>query len=244
MKKKNIIGIAILLILAGSIYFYFFSKPTTFLAEEELIIAVNNYYHDGPERIKIQDVIFIGDTHVFVPFTSNGRYGTSYWVWKKRSWNLGEISTMQTPMLWKVDPKDPSTYVFVWNINPDNEMVQFDFYLENPRNYRVSDGVHQYTPRVQLEHREKFAEEGYSYGVITLPSDWVTFLDSYNKVENSKQQASTMFSFFPQSNVNFAWRPLDENGELSFPTFVSGTGSGSGQIHLQYLSNIKDYDLE
>ncbi|RXI96595.1 hypothetical protein DS745_23115 [Anaerobacillus alkaliphilus] len=244
MKKKKIIGIAIFLVLAGSLYFYFFSKPIVFISEEELIKAVNNYYHDGPERIEIQDVIFLGDTHVFVPFTSNGRYGTSYWVWKKRSWKLGEISTIQTPMIWKVDPKDPSTYVFVWNINPDNDMTQLDFYLENRRNYRVSNEVHRYTPRVQLDYRVKFAEDGYSYGVKNLPSDWITFLNSYNEVENSKQQESSMFSFFPQNSVNFAWRPLDENGELSFPTFVSGTGSGSGQIHLYYLSNIHDYDLE
>ncbi|MCT8137605.1 hypothetical protein H1D32_07495 [Anaerobacillus sp. CMMVII] len=245
MKQKKIwipTSIAILLVVMGSSYFYFFSKPTEFLPENVLIERINSFYPS--HEIEVQDVVFLGDTHVFVPFISNGRHGSSFWIWKNRSWELGEINTIQQPYVWKLDPKDPSKYFVVWNIAVDNDMKEFDIYLVNKRGYRVSYDVHHYSPRVQLSFTVDYETVENSYGVTTLPNDWMTFLDSFLKVENSKQPDPSIFSFFQPSSVYFAWMPYDENREVSFPNSPNGTGHGFGEHHLQYLSTIPDYELE
>ncbi|MDT8860229.1 hypothetical protein N0O92_08280 [Alkalihalobacillus sp. MEB130] len=249
MKQNKIwilATIAIILVLVVSLYFYFHSKPSEFINESELIKVINTQYYDADvlDSVEIQEVVFLGETHVFVPFVSNDNYGTSYWVWRNRSWELGGINTIQQPYVWKVEPEDPSTYVVVWNIDPEQEMKEFDIYLLNRRGYSVSNDVHHYTPRVQLNVTVSFETKENSYGVMSLPDEWKTFLDSYVKVEQSKQPDSFMFDFIHPSNVYFAWMPYDERGELSIPVSPNGAGRGYGEIHLENLSTIPEYELE
>lgn len=245
MKQKKlrvpIIIIAIFFIAAGSIYYF---QPREFLTEDVLKERINNHYYsvDSPE---IQDIVFVGKKHVFVPFISNGQHGTSYWVWRGGKWDLGAISTIQSPRVWKLDPNDPSSYVILWNMDPDDEMITFDLILYNERYYTVSDNVHHYTPRVQLHQTVKVDSEANSYGVMPLPENWLAFLDAYLKVENAKQPSSSfMFDFFPQKHATFAWIPYDVNGEVSFPGPDNASGSGYGNIHLEYMFSIHEHDLE
>ncbi|MCD8510047.1 MAG: hypothetical protein LRY73_09385 [Bacillus sp. (in: Bacteria)] len=237
------ISIAIVLIGAASFY-VFYIKPSEFLSEEALIEVITSHNY-GAKSIEIQDVIYVGEKHVFVPFKTHSRYGTSYWVWRGGSWDLGAISNIQSPRVWKVNPQDPSSYVIVWNMDPNDDMTDFELVLSNRRNYWVSDNVHHYTPRVQLHHTVAFQSEASSYGVMSLPEDWLIFLDDYLKVENAKQPSSSfIFDFFPQSSVSFAWMPYDKNGEVTFPGPDNGSGSGYGNIHLEYMSTIPEHELE
>ncbi|OEF96114.1 hypothetical protein [Desulfuribacillus alkaliarsenatis] len=240
-KSRFLAIIVIFLVSAGYLYFYFFSKPTEFLKEDDLIETINRYNYN-PDAIEIQDIIFLGDTHVFVPFIHEHGYGTSYWFWKNRKWELAGVSTIQQPTLWKVNPKDPSTYVVLWNINPDNLMTTFDIYLLNRRGYIVSNYVHRYTPGVQLHFSVPFEKDVKSYGVQSLPKEWIAFLDSFLKVEKSKYP-TTLFSF-QHSRINYRWIPYDDNGEVSFPTFNQGTGHSTGNINLLYISRLLEHELE
>lgn len=245
MRQKTILiptFIAFLIVISGSIYFYYFSKPSDFLSGDELTEKINSYYRS--QQIEIQDVIILEDKHAYVPFISDGIYGSSFWTWKKRSWELVEINTIPHPKVWKIDPNDPSTYVVVWNFDTDSDTTEFDFYLVNRRGYWISNNVHQYTPRVQLKVTVPFADAETSYGVKHLPDDWITFLESYLQVENSKRPQSSFFSFFEPSRFNFSWMPYDQNGDISFPNAPNGTGFGFGNINLHHVSNIPDYELE
>ncbi|MFC0560850.1 hypothetical protein [Halalkalibacter alkalisediminis] len=244
MRQKKIwIPAGILLVTIGIFYYFFHSEPPEFLTTDALVETINSYQY-GTDSIEIQDMVFLGETHVFVPFVSNKEYGTSYWVWRNRSWELGGITTIQDPYVWKVDPGDPSTYVVVWNMNRDSDMKEFDIYLLNQRGYSVSHDVHHYTPRVQLDFTVPFETEEHSYGVKPLPDEWVTFLQSFVKVEQSPQPDSFFNDFFQPSSVNFGWMPYDENGEVSFPSSPNGSGHQYGEIHLEHLSSIPEYELE
>lgn len=244
MTRKKcwiLVGIAIFLFAISISYYFFLSKPIEFLTEDELIESVSNHYFLS-DPIEIQDVIFFDEAHVFVPFTSMGHYGTSYWIWRNGRWKLEAISTIQNPDIWMLDPDDPSTYYIVWNMDRNTEMTAFDIYLLNDRGYWVSNDVHQYAPRVQSKFTVPFDTKDVSYGVKQLPEDWITYLDSFLKVENSKKPQIMFFDFFEPSGAYFGWVPYDANGEVSFSS-VYGSES-TGRIHLHYLSIAPMHEME
>ncbi|MBU9723003.1 MULTISPECIES: hypothetical protein [Bacillaceae] len=242
-RKKTLILIFITVLLGiGIIYYYFLSGPDEFLTEESLKEVFRNF--SGGFDVEIQHIEFLSDKHVFVPFKSNDQYGTSHWVWRNRSWDLGDISTIQQPSIWKVDPKDPSTYKVLWNIDEDTTVTDFDVYLVNQRGYRVSNNVHQYTPKIQLHFNVDFESEENSYGMKNIPAEWVPIIENYMDVEDVRQPDASIFDFFHHSGLSFGWIPYDENREIKFPDSPNGHGSGYGEIHLYHMPIIPEHDLE
>lgn len=239
-RKVFILAAVLLLLFIGAIYYYFFSKPSDFLGEAQLKEVVQDYF-PGVE-IKIQDVIFVDDTHVFVPFISDDRYGSSFWFWKNRKWELGNINTIQNPYVWKIDPNDTSSYKIFWNFYPKTEMRQFDIFLLKRRSYYVSNDVHQYIPRVHLKETIPFNNLEASYGVKSLPANWAKFLSSYLAVEKSKQPTTVFFDFIQPQSYYFGWNPLNAQGEVSYPHRYDGSGTGYGDIHLEFMPGISEYD--
>ncbi|MFA9555741.1 hypothetical protein ACERII_00335 [Evansella sp. AB-rgal1] len=244
MKKKRLLIVlcAAVLVFSGGIYFYFFSKPNEFLSDDVVLETINSYFPNA----EIQETIIIEDTHVYVPFLTNDRPGSSYWIWKNRNWELGAIDVMQTPRIWKINPKDPTTFVVVWNIESGDEVDEFAVYLTNQRSYNVIYNVHRYTPKVQFETRVPLNGADQTYGMFTLPDEWIVFLENYLEVEGENQSDSIFFdNFHHHSNVQFGWIPYDKSGNVHFPSSENGrTGHGFGNIHLDFLMSISEYEIE
>ncbi|MBU9712727.1 hypothetical protein [Evansella tamaricis] len=240
--------LTIILIGIGAIYYYYYSGPDEFLSEGALLDEIRDYYYEADSSTEIQDIIFIDESHVFVPFRINNIYGTSYWYWEKRKWNLRRIDTIQTPTIWRVDPEDPSTFVFLWNMSPDTDLHEGEFFMINPRNYFVSNNVHTYTPHVQLSMTIPFtgtSNSEKSFGVVSIPEDWKVFLQEYYEVEHAKIPNDSFFdSFFPHSSVYFGWKPFDKEGNIYYPQIPNGSGYGFGDSSVDYLRNINEYDIE
>ncbi|OEH86587.1 hypothetical protein BHU72_10015 [Desulfuribacillus stibiiarsenatis] len=244
MKQNKIwiqTSIAAFLIITVGVYYYYFSGPTDFLNDDQAIEALNRYYFN-PKAMEIQDVVFLDEKHVLVPFITENGYATSCWTWKNRSWRIEGIDTSQLPFLWKTNPKAPSSYALIWNISPDNDIATIDFYLIGRRGYYVSDSVHRYTPRIQLHTTVLYEKEEKSYAVVPIPNEWIAFLDSYEKVEKSKQPRRHFYNFMQPYSLEYAWIPYNESGEVTFPKFAQGMASGGANI--VHLSNLNVQDLE
>lgn len=69
MKKWLIGGLFILLL--GGFGFYYFSPPKAFYTQEQLLTVLKNYPDKQYRAEKIDDIIFLNDRHVFVPYTNH-----------------------------------------------------------------------------------------------------------------------------------------------------------------------------
>ena len=44
-------------------------------------------------------------------------------------------------MVWKIDRNDPSSFQFVWNIHPEDQLSSIHFYLIRDRGYHITEGI-------------------------------------------------------------------------------------------------------
>lgn len=144
MNKKKVILLSFPLILVLSIFltWFYFGEPKEFPNEQTIVSKMNAIFPESKPK-EILDQLFLDKKHVYVPFiTEEGNYGSSYWVWKNRSWQVATISNRGEPHLWKINKKDSSAHYLVWNMDPNDTVKEIDFYLIKDRNYLISDGVH------------------------------------------------------------------------------------------------------
>lgn len=150
----------------------------------------------------------LDDEHAYIPFISKQNvYGASYWKWERRKWRPIRISTSGDPIVWKVEPDDPSTYHIVWNMNPKQPLSYASFYLTRDRNYHISGEKHRYWPQIQLKNDVNIAET--SYGSMKLPMAWSSFL---TQMKNTVSEPNE-FNIFHRMGVQFAWIPYNEEGD-------------------------------
>lgn len=236
MTKKKIGSLGFFIILLSIIgYWFYFSRPAPFPPNQQLIDEMNRIFPKATASI-IQDTIPIDERHVFVPFISKKNdYGLSYWVWKHRKWQVASIDTKGEPMLWKLNGNDPSSFYFVWNIDPKDQLSSIHFYLIRNRGYRIAEGIQRYYPRVQMEKRVPIQEK--SYGTMQLSDEWVTLMNAYSKVESAKQ--------FPEQNIFLGWTSYDQTNDETFPwSSVNGTMYVNSKIDLDYLMTVGKRDIE
>ncbi|MFJ7936562.1 hypothetical protein [Sporosarcina sp. NPDC096371] len=246
-KKRKLFAAGLLAVLLASavLTWFYFSKPTSFPANDQLVETINNTMPQA-EADMIQDSIYVDAQHVFVPFISKkGDYGVSYWVWQKakQKWKVGSISTSGEPLLWRIDKKDPSTYYFVWNIHPDDQLDAVQFYLVRDRGYHISDGKENYFSKVQMEKKESLQEK--SYGVLNFPDEWVSFINPLMRVESAKQPNIFFTSFYPEHALLFSWISYDRMGQEKYP---ERTGNGSshtdGGVDIDYVNFFSESAIE
>ncbi|WP_289137962.1 hypothetical protein [uncultured Brevibacillus sp.] len=236
MMKKKLWSLGIFIILLSIIvYWFYFSKPTSFPTNEQLVAEMNRVFPEATASI-IQDTIPIDERHVLAPFISKGDdYGLSYWVWKNHKWKVASIDTKGKPMLWKLNKSDPSSFYFVWNIDPKDQISSIHFYLIRDRGYQITRGIQHYNPKVQMGKRVSLQEK--SYGLMQLSGTWVTFMNAYNKVESAKQ--------YPERNMFFGWIPYDQKDMGIFPeNSVNGASYSNGEIGLEYLMIVDKGQIE
>lgn len=234
LKKRRslVVGLLAVLLLSAFLCWFYFSKPSAFPTDDQLIQEINDTFPRIAVDI-IQDWVFVDERHVFVPFiTEKDDYGVSYWVWKQRKWRAESISGVGQPYIWKINKKDPSTYHFVWNMHPDNQLDSVDFYLLRDRGYRGTGEVWNYYPRIQME--EKILLQEKSYGVLQFPDEWVSFMTPFMRVESAKQPSVFFNDFYPEHHLLFGWVSYDRMGKSTYPE--KGLNGG---LYSNYSRNIE-----
>ncbi|MCJ8008695.1 hypothetical protein ACFFF5_08770 [Lederbergia wuyishanensis] len=248
MDKKKLlmfVGIGIIFMLSSALtYWFYFSKPVSFPNKEQLVEEINKIFPEAAATV-IQDTIPVDERHVLVPFISNeSHYGLSYWVWKKHKWRVAFIDASGEPRLWKVDRNNPSSYHFVWNIHPEDHLSAIDFYMLKDRGYLVTEGKEFYYPKVQMEESVSLREK--PYGALQLPEEWVSFMNTFIKVESAKQPNLFFNDIFTEQYVHFGWISYDQTNKESFPerSFSGGGSYSNDNVNLDFLMILEKEQLE
>lgn len=247
MKKPKLtifIGLIIATLLSlVCAYWFFFSKPTTFLTDEQLLEELNSTFK-GVDAKTIQDKIFIDDHHVVVPFVSTeNEYSLSYWEWKMRKWQVATIENSGELRLWKIDQNDPSSYQFVWNIHPEDQLSTISIYLIRERGFIISDEEERYFPKVQMVKTIDLAEQ--PYGVMQLPEDWVAFMEESNKIESPNTSGFLFNNFQTRYSMYFGWIGADQSGNVAYPEHsFNGQSYSTSNINLEYVMILNEQEIE
>lgn len=238
MNKKLALIVFSILILFAAVYLLYYSKPAELPAKDELLQKINStLLHIG--ATKVQDTIYVDDTHVFVPFiTKKNEYGKSFWTWNKYKWEVTSIQSGGQPSIWKIDKNDPSSYQVVWNIHPDDKLDSMNLYLMRERNYHITGDIHVYQPSVQMVQKVNITNR--LFGLMDLPKDWENFLDSILRVELDKPFINT---FELEQAIYFGWNNGKKYDENTYPK-LSQNASGIQNDDLSYVRYMDDNDLE
>ncbi|WP_019412944.1 hypothetical protein [Paenisporosarcina sp. TG20] len=245
MTKKKlwlVVSVGMLILSALLIYWFYFSKPDSFPENGRLVQDINSLYPEA-EAAVIQDTIMTDEYHAFVRFiTEQGNYGMSFWSWEKHKWNVSTIDTSGGPSIWKVNEMDPSTYHLVWNGLPENQIQSMNFYFLIKRNFRISDGIEEYTPGVQMKKELNRLE--ISRGIFKIPEEWVSVLNSYSELEAAKQP-SMFDTMFPVSSSFFAWNAYDDKDNISYVGLQAGGSSfHNGQENIEFVRFLNEMEIE
>jgi hypothetical protein len=246
MTKKRLwtfVGIGVLILLSLIIYWFYFSKPDAFPTNEQLVEEINSFFPETAANV-IQDTISVDGRHVLVPFISKSEdYGLSYWVWQKQKWRVASIDTKGQPGIWKINKKDPKSFYLVWNMDPKDQLSSIHFYFIRDRGYGVTDGIENYDPRVQLDKKISLREK--TYGMLQLPGEWTTFMNSFIKVESAKQPDLFFNNFFPEQYMFFGWIPYDQSDKETFPGYsVNGNGFSDGNVDVEHVMILNEVEIE
>lgn len=245
MKKKWLFLLGVLvgiIIFTVSVIWFDFSKPTAFPSHDQLIAEMNEFFPEAAASV-IQDTIYLDERHVYVPFISKeDQYSSSYWIWKRKGWEVVYIHSSDQPRIWKIDKKDPSTYHLVWNFYPEEKLKSIRFYLIRNRGYSVIDGIEAYNPRVQMQ-REISLEDS-SYGALQLPKDWVTFINSLMQMEKAKHP--DLLSYFDlEQYMYFGWMTYDANEQQEYPDRgLNNRGFSRGPADIDFVMILNEAQLE
>lgn len=244
-NKKNIwlypIIFLVLFIAGGYLYLYYFSPPKPFYTNDELIIELN-MLSDHSTIKEVQDIIFLDEQRVFVPFlTTEEGYGSSYWTWGGNKWNAIAHYNNSTPFIWS-NKKGQDSY-FVWNLDPRDNIRSIDFYMIRDRYYQImTEGdkrLEIYDPRVQFTHTVT-AEK--SYGVKGVPEEWETVSNLFGESEKTD---NTFFSSPTNRNIIFGWMPYDENGEKADVRYsIKSVGFHYSYDGLNFVMYVDESELE
>ncbi|MDR6120663.1 hypothetical protein QFZ87_000260 [Bacillus sp. SLBN-46] len=244
MNRKVIIFFLLAVAIVASsilVYWYYFSKPTAFPKSDQLVEKIQRVFPEASPNV-IQDTITIDERHRFVPFISKeGKYGVSYWQWEQHKWNVVSIDTTGDIHVWKIDNNDPSTFYFLWNFHPDDQVNQLKFYIIRDRGYHGSNRELWYEPRIQME---KIVEQKNSYGLLRMPADWASFMNSQ---AGTTVQPPGLFSngITPNAGIYFGYIPYDKSGqEARTMNSVNGSGYQNGNINREFVRQLSEPEIE
>lgn len=237
MKRRMVLSLIGLAALLFVIYYFFLAKPTEF--------AKTDTYKRYSEVTEILDVIEIDENHVFVPVvTEENKYGMSLWVWKNHKWQMEFESSTGSPSVLKLTNSDPSSYKVFWNIHPGDQVSYGEFYLLRKRNYQISEGVHNYYPRLQMKTILDF--ERTPFGETDLPKEWQDVMEASIKLEEAKQPDPIFTNMFPvMQDVYFGWIPYNNEHvrQHASATNVGGASWGGG-VDIQHVVDMPEEELE
>jgi len=245
MNKKVVLLIALILtgvaILATVVYL---QTPKAFLTEEEIMekLYVDNTFVRVEE---IQEIVPLDEKSMFVPFITNeGKYGSSFWMWRYGEWEQISLYTSFGPVSWTSE--DGTKTYLTWNIHPDDKVDYFKFYLISDRYFQVSyangpNRIETYLPKIQMDH--KVPIDSKTYGAIPIPEEWEGIIDSFIVVNNQKGLFTNHHNLQP---TRFARQAFDDkNKEVNLKKTIGGGGGGSSSgNYIQHIGQVNDMDLE
>lgn len=245
MTKKKlwlVVGVSVLLLSVVFVYWFYLSKPTAFPGNDRLVQDINSLFPEAEVDV-IQDTIMLDEHHAYVPFiTEKGNYGMSFWVWAKHKWNVSSIDTSGGPSIWRINEMDTSSYHFVWNSDPESQIQTLNFYLQIKRNFLISNGIEEYTPGVQMKKELNRLE--ISRGIVKIPKEWVSVLNSYSELASAKQP-SMFDTMFPDSPLFFAWNAYDDKGKVTFDGIQSnGSSFSGGDEQIEFVRFLDELEME
>lgn len=222
MKNKyvQIIFIAIFsCFIFGLFYTLFPSEPKKFITDQQIKNEVKKEFPKATVK-EVQDIVYIDESHVFVPFiTTSETYGMSFWKWKHKKWHVSRIDSRGAHLLvWKIDPKDPASYVIVWNMNPTDQLGQLKVRMTQKRNAGVENYKDFYYPKIQME--KKFSLTSKTYGIFRYPSEWTEMYKLNKNINNVEEAAFIDTGFFESSgSLNLTWTVYNKIGKEVLPEY-------------------------
>lgn len=248
MKKKSIwllVALGVISLTTCLIYWFFFWPPKPFPSNEQIAKEINRTYKEAGAKV-ILDPLIVDQHHIAVPYISSSEdYGLSYWGWRNHKWQVLTIDTKGEPKVWKVNGNDPSSFVIVWNIDPEDQLQAIQFYLIRNRFHGMTAEGEYYAPRVQMKKEISLSEK--SYGVLHLPKDWAVVLHSLLKEDQERLGQSSLFfnDFFPLQSAYFGWIAYDQSGNEAFPEqSVNGSTYAVGDVYQEYVMILNKVELE
>lgn len=243
-KRLFIFPLLAVVIVASSIlaYWYYFSKPTEFPKSDQLLGKIHRVFPEASPKV-IQDSIAIDERHRFVPFISKeGKYGVSYWQWEYHKWKVVSIETTGEVHVWKIDNNDPSTFYFLWNFHPDDQVNQLKFYMIRDRGYHGANRQLWYEPRIQME---KKVEQKKSYGVLKMPAEWASSMSSFSQAGPMEQTGLFSNGILFNAGMYFGYIPYEQSGKVA-RTMNSANGSGfqNGNFNQEYVRQLSEPEIE
>ncbi|AJD89732.1 hypothetical protein JMA_04150 [Jeotgalibacillus malaysiensis] len=239
MSRKQIGFIGLFIIVVIGIVVYLIERmhvPAAFLAEEKILAALSK----DSEDTELQDKIQIDEETYFVPYVSEGnRYGKSIWKWLSGDWEMVSESEATGPSILQGESEK---YIY-WNIHPEDEVKELEFYLIRDRNYSVSypDFENEstlYLPHLQVSHTVETGDK--TYGFAKFPSD----LEEISEALQTNQEMSQ--GILPSNIYTYRWQALNADGErkeLEETRRGGGGGSHTGN-YVQFMSELNEGELE
>ncbi|MGG3560567.1 hypothetical protein ABES03_02865 [Neobacillus rhizosphaerae] len=246
MKARKMVSplLAVVIVVSSVlVYWFYYSKPTAFPKRDQLIEKIHRVFPDASPSV-IQDTIPIDERHRFVPFTSkDGKYGVSFWQWEYHQWKVVSIETTGDVHVWKIDNNDPSTYYFLWNFHPSDQVSQLKFYLIRDRTYHGANRELWYEPGIQME---KIVEQKRSYGLLKMPADWASSMNAFSHV-GTTEQTELLFNVNipPNGGLHFGYIPYDKSKHVAKTmNSVNGSSYQTGNIDQEYVQQLSESEIE
>ncbi|MGE7122166.1 hypothetical protein ACQKIC_18360 [Peribacillus sp. NPDC046944] len=238
-KTKTIILVMVIVLIVGVLLIIRAPRePEAFLTDKQVIKRINSFFPESEPKI-IQDVLYLDETHVFVPFINESKeYGMSFWVWKDNKWRAASVDNGGEPKAWNGEGDS----FFMWNLDPKDEVSEIKAFMKKDRNFTVSGDEATYEPGLEMMH--SITVEDKSYGVEKYPDSWRTLMDQYAEV----QKESSFDEFFEdRQTFKIGNRFYDKDGKEVFPTVPTdgiGYSTGNDYVDVPYLMDLVDDELE
>ena len=237
MTKKTIFLLFIIgALIAGIIITYITMTPKAFHSKHEIIKNMDYLTQD----MKVQDVIQLDEKTYFVPLLSNGEsYGSSIWVWSGWKWECVGAATASDP---QIVSNEGNSYIY-WNVHPQDEVREWEFYLTSERNYSVrslgdNDRIEVYYPKIQMKHSVELGKK--SYGYVKVPYEWKKVIGSFDAYPAETGIIPSSHSYM------YHWQAFNDEGESIRleHTFRNGGGGSYGGNYFFHMSQLDPVELE
>lgn len=239
-KTKKIILVMVIVLIVGVLLIIRIPRaPEAFLTDQQVINRINSFFPEAEPKV-IQDVLYLDDTHVFVPFINESKeYGMSFWVWKNNKWRAASVANNGGQL--KAWNGEGDSFI-MWNLDPKGKVSEIRTFMKNDRSFSVSGDGATYDPGIEMMHSIMVVDE--TYGVEKYPASWRTLIDQYTDLQ---KESSFYELFHDRQSLQVANRFYDKDGKEVFPIMPTNGIEYTTEynyVDVPYLIDLVDEELE
>ena len=239
-KTKTIIVVMVMVLIVGTLLIIRSPRePEAFLTDKQVIKRINSFFPESAPKV-IQDVLYLDETHVYVPFINESKeYGMSFWVWKDNKWRAASVDNGGELKAWNGEGDS----FIMWNLNPKDEVYEIRTFMKKDRNFSASRDEGTYQPGIEMMH--SIMTENKTYGVEKYPYNWRTLRNQYAALQKKTPDYGEFFE--GEQALKLANRFYDKDGKEVFPTVPTdgmGYSTGNDYVDVPYLMDLVDDELE